>query len=167
MKRHARVLHDAIKYSSVHVELEGANACQRCAGGHGCGHGVIDQNAGRCLLTCYTNEAVKSDQRVLVEFDDQGSAWLWLVAGAYGIPLLGLLGASLLTWLWIHNTVALQVDAVGLVVNSDVPVALAGLFGLTGGLIAWRVISPMVFRKLQPGLCLQSARIVTNRSSSK
>jgi len=167
MKRHARVLHDAIKSSSVQVELEGVSACQRCANGQGCGSGLLDRTTGASTLSCYTSESVKSDQRVLIEFDDQGTAWVWLVAGSYGLPLLGLLGASFSAWLWIQNTAASSVNVQGLAASSDVPVAIAGLLGLAGGLFAWRLISPMVFQKLQPGLCLQSARIVTDGASSE
>ncbi len=167
MKRHARVLHDAIKSSSVQVELEGVSACQRCASGRGCGSGLLDRTSGKSILSCYTSEPVKSDQRVLIEFDDQSTSWLWLVAGSYGLPLLGMLGASLSAWLWIQNTAAPSVNGQGLAASSDAPVAMAALLGLGGGLFAWRLISPMVFQKLQPGLCLQSARIVSNSSSSE
>jgi len=167
MKRHARVLHDAIKCSTVHVELEGVSACQRCANGRGCGSGLFDRASGKSTLSCYTNAAVKSDQQVLIEFDDPGSAWVWLVAGSYGLPLFGLLAASLSAWLLIQNSDPSTVNAQMLAASSDLPVAIAGLLGLTGGLIAWRLISATVIQKLRPGLCLQSARIVSNSSASE
>jgi len=159
-------MHDAIRFSSVLVELEGANGCQRCSSGGGCGAGLHLAGHANLTVSCFTSEAVKSDQQVAIEFDDRGSSWLWLVAGSYGLPLVGLLLSSLSVWLWIRNT-ATSTDLANVSpATTDLPVAIAACLGLAGGLFAWRLISPAVIQKLQKGLCLESARIVNNSSSS-
>lgn len=164
MRRSARVIVDALAQNNVRVEVDGVSACQRCEKGQGCGAGIFNQGVRAAQIECFTPIAVSANQHVEIEIEDSGSQWLWLVAGAYGLPLIGFVGASLVTWLYVRDlarprlfNVAFSVDALA---------ALTGFLGLCGGLIAWRKLSPHVLARLETGLCLQSARIVSDTSSS-
>ena len=86
------------------VEVEGVSACQRCARGQGCGAGIFNQGISPTQIACFTREPVAANQTVDIEIEEASSSWLWLVAGAYGLPLLGLLLASLITT-WAMPTI--------------------------------------------------------------
>lgn len=164
MIRSARVLNDAQAASKALVEIEGLSACQRCARGQGCGAGIFNQGIQATQLACFTSVSVAANQTVDIEIEEAGSSWLWLVAGAYGLPLLGLLLASLsASW-------AVQSASASSLFNQpfseDALVAIAALVGLAGGVIAWRMLSTTVLARLETGLCLNSARIVNNSSSA-
>ena len=161
--RTARVLRDAQAASKAMVEVEGVSACQRCARGQGCGAGIFNQGISATQITCFTRESVVKNQAVDIEIEEAGSSWLWLVAGSYGLPLLGLLMASLVAT-WVMPTIGKS--ALFQPLSEDVLVAIAALLGLSGGVIAWRMLSTTVIARLETGLCLNSARIVNNSSSS-
>jgi positive regulator of sigma E activity len=162
--RSARVISDAQAASKAVVEVEGVNACQRCARGQGCGAGIFNQGIQTTRLDCFTSVPVSANQTVDIEIEEAGSSWLWLVAGAYGLPLLGLLLASLAASWIMPGLATLQLISESL--SEDAIVAVAALLGLAGGVIAWRMLSATVLARLETGLCLNSARIVKNRSSS-
>lgn len=164
MRRNGRVISNAVANGQVLVELEGVSACQRCANGQGCGAGIFNQGIQAAQIECLSPVALSENQQVEIDIDDSGSHWLWLVAGAYGLPLIGLLGVSLLTWLSVKDLS--QPTLFGYAISADALVALAALMGMSGGLIAWRKLSPYVLPRLETGLCMQSARIVVEKSSS-
>jgi positive regulator of sigma E activity len=161
--RTARVLNDAQAASKAMVEVEGVSACQRCARGQGCGAGIFNQGISPTQIACFTREPVAANQTVDIEIEEAGSSWLWLVAGAYGLPLLGLLLASLITT-WAMPTIGTSLLVKSL--SEDVLVAIAALLGLSGGVIAWRMLSTTLVARLETGLCLNTARIVNSSSSS-
>jgi len=162
--RSARVLTDAQAASKVLVEVEGVSACMRCARGRGCGAGIFNHGLKATRLTCFTSEWVFANQTVDIEIEESGSCWLWLVAGAYGLPLSGMLVASLVAS-WAMPTLATS-PGFTVSLSDDAVVAIAALLGLAGGIIAWRLLSAPVLARLESGLCLNSARIVSTRSSS-
>lgn len=164
MRRKARVISNAVASGQVLVEIEGVSACQRCANGQGCGAGIFNHGIQAAQIECQTPISLSENQQVEIEIDDSGSQWLWLVAGAYGLPLLGFLGLSLLTWLSVKDIA--QPTLFSFSLSTDALVALAAFMGLCGGLIAWRTLSPYVLPRFETGLCMQSARIVTKKSSS-
>lgn len=159
MKHRARVLSDAS--DTAWVEVEGLSGCQRCANGQGCGAGVFAHGTRSIQLECATTERVALNQQVIIEVDDAGSHWLWLVAGAYGLPTLGLLAATLAATYLLPDAREFG----GIVFSEsanwrEALVAASALLGLAGGVFAWRYVSPKVIARLERGLCLQSARIV-------
>ena len=164
MIRSARVLNNAQAASKVLVEVDGVSACQRCARGNGCGAGIFNHGVQASRLACFTSEWVSADQRVEIEIEEADSSWLWLVAGAYGLPLLGMLLASVVAN-WILPTLATSLT-INEYLSDDGVVAIAALLGLAGGIIAWRMLATTVLERLESGLCLNSARIVNNSSSS-
>ncbi|MFK8077968.1 MAG: SoxR reducing system RseC family protein [Granulosicoccus sp.] len=164
MRRNARVISNAVASGQVLVEVEGVSACQRCAKGQGCGAGIFNHGIQAARIECHTPISLSENQQVEIEIDDSGSQWLWLVAGAYGLPLLGMFGFSLLTWLSVKDSSQPTLFNVSL--TSDSLVAIAAFMGLSGGLIAWRGLSAYVLPRFETGLCMQSARIVSEKSSS-
>jgi positive regulator of sigma E activity len=159
MKHRARVLCDAT--TTAWVEVEGISGCQRCAKGRGCGAGVFAHGSRAIQLQCEASQQVKKNQQVTIEIDDSGSRWLWLVAGAYGLPTLGLIGATLLATVFLPSPALLQGDIISVPGSQrEAFIAFAALAGLAGGVFAWRSLSPWVITRLEKGLCLQSARIV-------
>lgn len=146
------------------VEVEGVSACQRCAQGQGCGAGIFAQGIQPSQLSCFTSVRLSASQSVDIEIEEADSSWLWLVVGAYGLPLMGVLVASL-TANWAAPILSGS-RVLGGTVSVDGVVAIAALLGLAGGVIAWRKLSPTVLARLQTGLCLNSARIVNVSSSS-
>jgi len=159
MKHRGRVLADAT--STAWVEVEGIGGCQRCAKGRGCGAGVFGQSAQSIRIECKTSAQLRQDQQVVIEVDDSGSSWLWLVAAAYGLPTLGLIAATLIATLFLSSG-PWSVGDVPSTAQSwrEALIVLAALAGLAGGVFAWRYLSPMLIARLEKGLCLQSARIV-------
>jgi positive regulator of sigma E activity len=162
--RSARVISDAQAASKAVVEVQGVSACQRCARGQGCGAGIFNQGIQATRLHCFTRVPVLANQTVDIEIEEAGSSWLWLVAGAYGLPLLGLLLASFAAS-WIMPGLA-RSQLISESLSEDAVVAVAAILGLAGGVIAWRMLSATVLARLETGLCLNSARIVSNSSSS-
>lgn len=164
MIRSARVLSNAEAATKAWVEVQGVSACQRCAKGQGCGAGIFNHGVSASQVSCFTSEPVLANQTVDIEIQEAGSNWLWLVAGAYGLPLLGLLLGSLsANWVMTHLSPSLP-STVSL--SNDAVVAIAAIVGLAGGLIAWRMLSKTVLARLEKGLCLNSARIVNNSASA-
>ena len=159
MKHRARVLTDAT--TTAWVEVEGISGCQRCAKGRGCGAIVFAHGSRAIQVECETSQHVKENQQVTIEIDDSGSRWLWLVAGAYGLPTLGLIGATLLATLFLPSPTLLHGDIINAPGSQrEALIAFAALAGLAGGVFAWRSLSRWVIARLEKGLCLQSARIV-------
>lgn len=159
MKHRAKVLADAS--STARVQVEGMSACQRCAKGHGCGAGIFSQGTNSIELECATERPVVRDQLVTIEVDDTGSNWLWLVAGAYGLPTLGMLTATILSSFFLPSAAlpeSATIDNSGL--WREAVVAGSALVGLAGGVFAWRYLAPKLVARLNLSLCLQSARIV-------
>lgn len=164
MKRSARVVNDAQAATKALVEVEGVSACRRCALGQGCGAGIFNQGIQSTRIACFTEMPVSANQAVDIEIQESGASWLWLVAGAYGLPLLGLLLASLAAnWAFTDHSGALPLAHY---LSNDAIVAIAAILGLAGGVIAWRMLSTSVLARLEKGLCLNSARIVNNSSSA-
>lgn len=160
MRHQARVLSGSTQ--SVWVEVEGISGCHRCAKGQGCGAGVFAHSTRSIHIQCKTSQQVEENQQVTIEIDESGSRWLWLVAGAYGLPTLGLIGATLLATLFLPYPVGLQGEIIDtLSSRREALIAFVALTGLTGGVLAWRYLSPTLIARLETGLCLQSARIVS------
>ena len=118
----------------VRVETLTGAGCARCASGRGCGLGL---SQGASLeLDCDTDG---SDMPVgsLVELYPCGAGghWLPVVATAYGLPTAGLLGGMLLGLAASSSWPELTDSA------RELAVAVASLFGLAGGVFAWRVVS--------------------------
>jgi len=159
VRHQARVLQDATAGTSAWVSLDGVSACQRCANGQGCGAGLFNQGSRPVQFECYTSDAVLAEQAVVVEHEDGGSGWLWMVGGAYGLPTVSMLAACLLADAFLPGS-----SSSGSV--PSVPGArewltgLLSLAGLAGGVIAWRSLTPFMMGWAQTGPCLQSARIV-------
>ena len=164
MIRSARVLSDAPAATKALVEVQGVSACQRCAKGQGCGAGIFNHGIKATHIACFTNVSVLANQSVDIEIEEAGASWLWLVVGAYGLPLLGLLSASIAASVAMPSLVTIWPAASSL--SNDAIVAIAAVLGLAGGVIAWRMLSARVLARLEKGLCLNSARIVSNNPSS-
>lgn len=163
---------------AVWVEIEGIRACQRCARGQGCGSAILDLQSSALHLLCQSDVPVRESQRVTVYINEQDSRWLWFVAGAYGLPLSGLLAGAMLGTA-ISALAVSQAGTAGLpsetlltlarnpsVIMQDVIVASSAVLGLVGGLFAWRTISRRLRSWVERGLCLDSARIVAIGAAS-
>ncbi|NND91461.1 MAG: SoxR reducing system RseC family protein [Granulosicoccus sp.] len=171
MKTTARAITPASAGDSITVELRNVSACARCSRGQGCGAGLFGQGGVPLRLTCVSEHDVLAEDPVVVEFDDGDAGWLWLVAGAYGLPLLGMLLTTLSTQAALSAGLLLsllpdfpvQGVPVDLAIESwktDLILGAAALIGLTGGVIAWRVLAPMTLARLESRLCVESGRIV-------
>ena len=155
MIRQARVVGIEPTNGTVRVVLDEISHCQRCSRGHGCGM-RSDQTSGRVAgdsvgnlqLACTSDIMVQADQQVLIEIEEQGSAWLWSVFGAYGLPLLGMILATVLTTAFATSDFA------------EIFVILAAAAGLLAGIWLWRRVSSWALVCADSSLCLQSARIV-------
>ena len=165
MRHQARVLQDAIAGSTATVALEGVSACQRCARGEGCGAGLFNQQGQPVHVDCQTPLTVLAEQSVIIEHEDGDASWLWAVAGAYGLPTLGLLLACLLATLLLPIEPASETRFGG-AAPRDWLIGVSSLAGLAGGLIAWRKLAPLILARIRTGPCLQSARIVAVDQSS-
>ncbi len=158
MRRSGRALNTVMAGESAIIRIEPASQCSRCAKGQGCGAGIFNQGAAGIELTCSSEQAITAGDEVVVEFDDDAHAgWLWLIFGAYGLPTLGLVttimaSSLVLDDLWPSSSMSLALQ--------DLFMAIAGLVGLAGGVIAWRKLAPGLLRRTEAGRCLQSARIV-------
>ena len=143
----------------VTVVLKQASACRQCARGSGCGAGLLStgQNAG-IELQCQTDQSVYRGQNVTIEIDDPNSGWLLVVLIAFGLPILGL-GFGLAAGSW--SAWALSVTE-----TADWPAAVGAFVGLTGGVLAWCKVAPIVDQRMSTGLCEHSARIVNICSDS-
>ncbi len=108
-------------------------------------------------LSCLTEHSVAVGEELVVEFDDGGAHWLWLVCGAYGLPTAGLMAATVITSLYLQGDAFSQTISGGL---RDLLLAAAALVGLAGGVIAWRMMAPRVLLRLEKRLGLQTGRIV-------
>lgn len=139
------------------VEIAPVSDCARCARGQGCGAGIFNQGMAPVRLNCLTDCSVEAGEDLVVEFEDAGSRWLWLVCGAYGLPTAGLMAATFIAshyWPAEVHPQALSSEI------RDLVLAAAALSGLAGGVIAWRVMAPGVLLRLKKRLGLQSGRIV-------
>ncbi|MBX2879969.1 MAG: SoxR reducing system RseC family protein [Granulosicoccus sp.] len=151
----------------VWVEIDGTSSCARCARGDGCGQVFYDQRRARIQLLCRTVLPVKPSQRVTVVIDDANGRWLWLVAGAYGLPLAGLLAGAALG---APLASALGTGVAGMALGGlpavhssammgELSSVIGALAGLIGGLFAWRRFSQRHSRQIEKDLCLHTARI--------
>lgn len=157
MRRSARALESGAAGTMVNVQLTRPSGCARCARGQGCGAGVFNQNMAAVQLSCHTARSVSVGEELVVELEDTGAHWLWLVCGAYGLPLAGLMAATFIM------SLNLPVDASPHFLSGgqrDLVLATAALAGLAGGVIAWRTIAPRVLSHLETRLGLQTGRIV-------
>ncbi len=157
MRCPARALQSGSGGNVIQVEITAASHCARCARGQGCGVGIFNQGMAPVRLNCLTDYPVEAGDELMVEFEDAGSAWLWLVCGAYGLPTAGLMAATLITSHFLPAEIMSQSVSGGL---RDLVLAAAALSGLAGGVIAWRVMAPRVLLRLKKRLGLQSGRIV-------
>lgn len=161
MRHNGIALADAQTNTRVSVELSGISACKRCEKGVGCGVGVFSYGSRAVQLDCLATVKVHRGERVEVELDTGDSSWLWLVAGAFGLPTVGVLAGGLLGQAWVSAQ-----DSLPLSVPADIVTAMVALLGLAGGVIAWRWIDHDLSLRVKKGLCLQSARIVAVDASS-
>lgn len=157
---------------AIWVEIDGLDACQRCARGQGCGSAMLDPRSSTVRVLCRSEFPVSQSQRVTVSIDEPDSRWLWIVAGAYGLPLAGLLAGALLGTALspeelVQSAVATErseLDSmlvhIPSVIMQEATVATAALLGLIGGVFAWRYVSRSLSAWIETGLCLDSARIV-------
>lgn len=116
-------------------------------------------------LRCLSELAVSVGDDVIVEFDDGDSRWVWLLAGAYGLPTVGLVLATMVAALLlpdetVTSAAGLAGDGIMAALSRDALQGLAAVFGLAGGLIAWRYLAPRVSTHLETSLCLDTGRIV-------
>ena len=182
-------LHDAPAQRFA-VALDGISDCQRCQRGQGCGAILSDTRTARTgvVIPCLARTCVSNGERVVVEIDDEGSAWLGLVLGAYGLPLLGMLlatglAAGFAAVLTGGGTAGAESDvAYGVtsgVVNTmrnstiiaqwqaELGILLAAVTGFIAGHFGWRQLSARAMCSAEHSLCLQSARIVGSVPCSK
>ncbi len=157
MKRSARALESGARGTVVEVEIIGPSGCARCARGQGCGAGIFNQGMAPVRLICLSEYPVNAGEELVVEFDDGGAHWLWLVCGAYGLPLAGLMAATVITSFYLPGEAFSQTVSGAL---HDLVLAAAALLGLAGGVIAWRMVAPRVLLHLEKQLGLQTGRIV-------
>ncbi len=139
------------------VELEHVNQCLRCSRGQGCGVANLSSSKLRLNVGVEQGVDVEVGQRLVIAIDDEnsGSAWLWAVLGAYGLPLAGmLLATAAASVLWDKGGAdhASRYAELSIVVSAG-----AGLFA---GLVAWRLSSRRLLQMSERSLCLSSARIV-------
>ena len=130
----------------VRVAVQGGSACDRCAAGRGCGLGLhqavshIDCRIEACDRVLPVGTAVH------VQVDETSpSGWLRVVAGAYGFPVVGLLAGVVFSGSVLN---VIMGPSSGIVSSSEFSasvrdgwVALGGLAGLAGGLLAWRLLA--------------------------
>jgi len=122
IERRARVL-ERISDSQLRVELSAASACQRCAKGMGCGAASLKFDQMPVQLIVNDRTGAKAGQYVGLQMDED-PRWLWLVAGAFGLPTLGmLLGANL------PRIVGLTLEWTAI---------CGALAGLLSGIVLWR-----------------------------
>ncbi|ASJ74460.1 SoxR reducing system RseC family protein [Granulosicoccus antarcticus] len=159
MRRPARALESVKAGEAVKVEIDSA-ACARCARGQGCGSGIFNLGMAPVRISCHTEQALEAGDLLIVEFDEAGPQWLWLVCGSYGLPTVGLIVSTIIASLFLSElpaAVALQSSFNGF---RDLILAVAALAGLAGGVFAWRMMTPGVLLRLEKRLSLQTGRIV-------
>jgi hypothetical protein len=155
----------------VAVEILSVSSCARCARGQGCGAGLFNLGMAPVRLHCLAQCQVTAGDQVTVEFEPGDSRWLWLVAGAYGLPTLGLVAGAVTAGVWLTAAAPpllhLPWLPAWLSVTQPLPSGLRDLVqgvmafvGLSGGVLAWRTMAPALLPRLEKGLCLQSGRIV-------
>ena len=141
------------------VELDDVSQCQRCQRNEGCGAMLTGSQYARqgVTVSCESSASVRPGQKVIVQIDEKGSAWLGLVLGAYGLPLLGMLFAT-----GLASTVASSMPNAGdtLSLKSELGIIMSALAGFMGAHFLWGRLSTRVMRRVECTLCLQSARIV-------
>ncbi len=130
----------------VRVAVQGGSGCDRCAAGRGCGLGLHQ-------AVSHIDCRIEASDRVLpvgcavnVHVDEASpSGWLRVVAGAYGLPVVGLLAGVVLSSSVLN---VIPGRPPGMVSASEFSasvrdgwVALGGVAGLAGGLLAWRLLA--------------------------
>ena len=146
------------KHRLVPVILSNVSACRQCARGGGCGAGLLALGQRQVELQCRTHQSLRRGQRVTIETDDSGSAWLQVVLTAFGLPILGL-GLGMMFG-------SLAAAALPVADTADWPAAVGALVGLAGGVLAWQKVAPLLDQRASTGLCHHSARIVNIDSDS-
>lgn len=123
VRREGRVLGESSD-GYLLVEFDAANGCRACAAGRGCGFGVLERRGVTLRLPFAKppGSCPSPGERVSIELEDD-SRWLAVVALAFGLPTLGLVGAG----------ITASLAGIG-----DIGVALAGIGGLSGGIVACR-----------------------------
>ncbi len=157
MRRSAQALESGAKGTVVEVEINSQSGCARCARGQGCGAGIFSRGMAPVRLSCLSEHPVNAGEQLVIEFDEGGAHWLWLVCGAYGLPTAGLIAATVITSFYLPGDGISQAISGGL---RDLVLAAAALLGLAGGVIAWRMMAPQVLLHLEKQLGLQTGRIV-------
>lgn len=137
---------DAPSAARLLVELDPAASCQRCARGEGCGAGLLASRSRPVQLVVNDHLGAMAGQRVLIE-GGSDSHWLWVVAGAYGLPTLGLLLGAVMPGL--------------LNVEAEWVAALVAALGLCAGLVLWqRLIEPRLLAgRRSCSLALDASRV--------
>jgi hypothetical protein len=116
--------------------------------------------ASGVTLRCRSEIAVNAGQTVLVQIDDHGSQWLWPVFGAFGLPLAGMLLASVFTSFFLLAESGPGVIQLGSRYFALFEIA-AAVGGLAAGIWLWRCLAPAALAQADLGLCFESARIVS------
>ncbi len=177
MKHHGQI-RDIESSGATLVELDSQSQCLRCQRGKGCGAVWFDPQRPGVTLRIETPvgspapslPGASVGQSVVVEIDDSGSAWLWPVVAAYGLPLFGMLTATGITSS-ITGVLASADSAALAAPGRELVVLLSAALGLYGGILAWKKLSSSYFRRVlvnaERSLCLQSARIVAINPSSE
>lgn len=122
---------------------------------------MLGESAQAPQIECRTSVRLRAGQKVTVTHDEGDSSWLWLVSGAYGLPLLGMLLAAIAAHLALTLVHPVSVERA----SADMMIAIASGSGLLGGLWLWRRLEPRVLNYVQPRLCLQSMRVITINDS--
>jgi len=122
IERRARVL-ERISDSQLRVELSSASSCQRCARGAGCGAASLRFDQRPVQLIVNDRTGAEAGQYVGLRMDED-PRWLWVIAGAFGLPTLGILAGANLPRI------------AGL--TSEWTAICGALAGLLSGIVLWR-----------------------------
>lgn len=124
-----------LPHGRVRVQTQALGGCERCARGRGCGLGL--QANAAVVIECDTDGVALSDGSLVdITPCNDDRHWLYVVGGAYGLPTLGLLCGAVL-----GATAAARMQDAATTGMHDMMTAGAGLLGLAGGVLAWRVLA--------------------------
>ena len=167
MIRHAQVVEVAPTGEFVNVVLENASQCRQCARGKGCGAMLMSTQSenDKVMLRCRSDIVVQPGQAVIIDIEGQNSQWLWPVFGAFGLPLAGMLLATVFASVFF-STGSAQGTSFSASGQSALVEVVAAIGGLAAGIWLWRRLAPAVLARVMPGLCLDSARIVSTKANA-